>query len=139
VLGQDLGVEVVDHDLGLEPNSVPVALNVGPQLLRRSPGVELRVVLNGLDQLVVAVDRHVVGQDVDDEAFLDRLLHRVDVERTMRRLPGIVVGRAEDFQRLVLRGRGERKVTGVGQHLLGFHEPVDLVLNGVVLLETPHG
>ena len=53
-------VEVVDHDLGLEPDGVVVALDVAAQLLLRPLGVELRVALDLLDQLVVALDRRVV-------------------------------------------------------------------------------
>ena len=44
VLGEDLLVEVVDHDLGLEADCVVVALYKAPQLLLRLLGVELRVV-----------------------------------------------------------------------------------------------
>jgi hypothetical protein len=58
--GQHLLVEVVHHDLGLEPDRVLVALDVAAQLLLRLLGVELRVVLDLLDQLVVAVHRRVV-------------------------------------------------------------------------------
>ena len=78
--GQHLLVEVVHHDLGLEPDRVVVALDVAAQLLLRLLGVELRVVLDLLDQLVVAVHRRVALEHVEDEAFLDRLLHRVAVE-----------------------------------------------------------
>ena len=78
---QHLLVEVVDHDLGLEPDRVVVALDVAAQLLLRALGVELRVVLDRLHQLVVALDRRVVLEHVEDEALLDRLLHRVAVER----------------------------------------------------------
>ena len=77
---QHLLVEVVHHDLGLEPDGVVVALDVAAQLLLRPLGVELRVALDRLDQLVVAVDRRVVLEHVQDEALLDRLLHRVAVE-----------------------------------------------------------
>ena len=47
---QHLLVEVVDHDLGLEPDRVVVALDVAAQLLLRALGVELRVVLDRLDR-----------------------------------------------------------------------------------------
>ena len=57
---EHLLVEVVDHDLGLEPDGVVVALDVAAQLLLGPLGVELRVVFDRLDQLVVAVDRRVV-------------------------------------------------------------------------------
>ena len=87
---EHLLVEVVDHDLGLEPDGVVVALDVAAQLLLRPLGVELRVALDLLDQLVVALDRRVVLQHVQDEALLDGLLHRVAVERPvldLRRRP----------------------------------------------------
>jgi hypothetical protein len=75
VLGDHLLVEVVDHDLGLEPDRVLVALDEAAQLLLGLLGVELRVVLHGLGEPVVAGYRRVVGQHVQDEALLDRLLH----------------------------------------------------------------
>ena len=137
---QDLLVEVVDHDLGLEPDGVVVALDVAAQLLRSPLGVELGVALHLLDQPVVALHRRVVPQHVQDEALLDRLLHGVAVEGTV--LDGAVrlrVGLAEDLQRLVLRRGGEGEVARVGQELLGLHQPVDLVLGGLVLLLCPDG
>ena len=112
-------VEVVDHDLGLEADGVVVALDVLAQLLLRLLRVELRVVLDRLDQLVVAVHRRVALEHVEDEALLDRLLHRVAVERPVLDLALGVrrTGLAEHFQRLVLRRGGEGEVAGVRQHL----------------------
>ena len=126
---QHLGVEVVHHDLCLEADGVVVALDKAPQLALRLAGVELRVVLDRLGELVVALHRRVVLQHVQDEAFLDGLLHGVAVE-------GVVLGRAvglrlrvaEDFQRLVLGGGGKGEVAGVGQQPARRHEAVDLVL-----------
>ena len=80
VLRQHLVVEVVDHDLGLEPDRVVAPLDEAAQLLLRLPDVELRVLLYRLGELVVAVHRHVVGEHVEDEPLLDRLLHGVAVE-----------------------------------------------------------
>ena len=74
-------VEMVHHDLGLEPDGVVVALDILAQLLLRPLGVELRVALDLLDQLVVAVHGRVALEHVEDEALLDGLLHRVAVER----------------------------------------------------------
>ena len=110
-----------------------VVLHVAPQLLSRSLGVELRVPLHRLHQPVVAVDRCVVRQHVDDEPLLDGLLHRVGVEGNVFRSATLRDGRAEYLQRLVLGRRGEGEVAGVGQHLLALHDAVDLVLGGLVL------
>ena len=116
---QHLLVEVVDHDLGLEPDRVVVALDVAAQLLLGALGVELRIALDRLDQPVVALDRRVVLEHVEDEALLDRLLHRVAVERpVLDRAVRLRLGLAEDLERLVLGRGGEGEVAGVRQQLL---------------------
>ena len=130
-------MEVVHHDFGLHADGVLVVLDVAAQLLPGPLGVELRVALRRLDQPVVAVHRRVVLQHVNDEAFLNRLLHAVDVEREMSDLLPGGFRRAEYLQRLALWGRREGEVAGVGQELLGLHQPVDLVLGGLVLPLAP--
>ena len=124
-------VEVVNHDLRLEADGVVVVLHVASQLLAGTLDVELRVSPHRLDETVVAVDRRVVLQHVDDEAFLDRLLHGVDVEWEMPDVPALWRRVAEDFQGLVLGGGCKGEVAGVGQQLLALHQPVDLVLGGL--------
>ena len=137
-LGQHLVEEVVDHDLGLEPDRVAAALDEAAQLLLRLLHVELRVLLHGLGEPVVAVHRHVVGEHVEDEALLDRLLHGVAVEGVVPdRAVGPRLRGAEDLQGLVLRGGGEGEVAGVGQQPARLHEAVDTVLEGLVLLLFP--
>ena len=133
-LPRHLLVEVVHHDLGLQPDGVVVVLHVAPQLLARPLGVELRVALHRLHQPVVAVHRRVVRDHVDDEPFLDRLLHRVGVEGPVLGLPVVGVLRAEDLQRLVLRRGREGEVAGVRQQPLRLHQPVDLVFGRLVLV-----
>ena len=63
-LGDHLLVEVVHHDLGLEPNGVLVPLHKAAQLLLRLLDVKFRIVFDGLDELIVALDRCVVGQHI---------------------------------------------------------------------------
>ncbi len=131
---QHLLVEVVHHDLGLEPDRVVVALDVAAQLLLRLLGVELRVVLGLLDQLVVAVHRRVALEHVEDEALLDRLLHGVAVEGPVLDL-ALGVGRqrlAEHLQRLVLGRGGEGEVAGVGQHLARRHALLERLVHRVL-------
>ena len=80
VLADHLFEEVVHHDLGLVADGLAVALHVAAQLLAGLLHVELGIALDGLGQAVVALHRRVVFQHVEDEAFLNRLLHRVAVE-----------------------------------------------------------
>ena len=106
---QHLFLEVVHHDLGLEPDGIIVALHVAAQLLPGALGVELGILLDLLDELVVALDWRVVPQHVQDEALLDRLLHGVAVEGAVPGLPTRIVRLAEDLQRLVLGRGGKRR------------------------------
>lgn len=48
--------------------------------LRLAPR-ELRVILDGLFELVIGFVGHVVLENVQNKAFLDRLTHRVEMER----------------------------------------------------------
>ena len=128
-------MEVVDHDLGLEPDGVLVALDVAAQLRPGALGVELRVALHILDEPVVAGHGRVVLQHVDDEVLLDGLLHGVAVEGAMGDLAvGLGTGVAKELQGPVLGGGGEGEVAGVVQELPGLHDRVDPVLGGLVLL-----
>ena len=111
-----------------------VALDEAPQLLLRLLDVELRVVLHRLGKPVVAGHRGVVRQHVQDEPLLDCLLHGVAVEGVVPdRAAGLRVRLAEDLQRLVLRGGGEREVAGVREQLARLHQAVDVVLGGLLL------
>ena len=78
---QHLLVEMIDHDLDLAADRMVIALDIVPQFLGGALGVEFRVGVDGLDQPVIAVDRRVIAQHIEDEPFLDRLLHCVAVER----------------------------------------------------------
>ena len=101
---------------GNSPNRMAFASKLSAQLLRRLPGVELRIVLRFFDQFVVAVHRRVALEHIENETFLYRLLHGVAVEGPVFDL-AFGVGRlrvAEQLQRLALWRGGERKVAGVG-------------------------
>ena len=45
-----------------------------------APSVQFRIVLDGLFELIVGLVGHVVLEHVQDEAFLDGLTHRIEVE-----------------------------------------------------------
>ena len=128
-------MEVIDHDLGLEFNRVIAALDEAPQFLLGLLDVELWVLLHCFGELVIALYWHVVGEHVEDEPLLDRLLHGVAVEGVV---PDCAIGLwgwgTEDFQRLVLGGGGEGEVAGVGEQLARLHQAIDPVLEGFFLL-----
>ncbi len=103
--------------------------------MRGLPDVELRVALHRLGELVVALDRGVVLEHVQDESLLDGLLHAVVVEGAVA--DGAVALRvriAENLQSLVLGGGGEGIIARVGEQLARLHEAVDLVLVSLLLL-----
>ena len=133
-LGDHLFMEVIHHDFRLVADGVLVPFHVAPQLLPGLVGVELRVVRHGLGQPVVAVDRCVVLEHVQDEPLLDGLLHAVDVKRTMpHRAVTTGLRVTENLQRPVFRGGGEGVIAGVGEQLAGRHQTIDPVLASVVL------
>ncbi len=120
-LVRDVGAEVLDDDLGLLGQVVLVQGDEPGDRLPRLRGLVAGVVLERLLQVPVRLVGGVVGQHVEDEPLLDRLAHRVQVERLVP-LGGRVVA-AEQLQRLALRGRGEREEAQVllpppGRHRL---------------------
>ena len=81
--GDDLLMEVVNHDLALQPDRMVVALHIPPQLLLGLLSIELRIAFDLGNQLVVAVHRRVGLEHIEDEPFIHRLLHRVAMEGPM--------------------------------------------------------
>ena len=127
---------MVDDDLGLRVDGVLVVLDVLTELFLGPLGIELWVVVDALDHVEIPVHRRVVAEHVHDEALLDGLLHRVGMEgQVLDRAICLLFGRyPENLQGLVLRRRRECEVRGVGQELLCLDDPVDLVLEGVIVL-----
>ena len=113
---EDRLMEVVHHDFRLGADGFGVAFDEFAEFSLCPLGIELGVVLDGLQDVEVGIDGGVVSQHVQDEAFLDGLLHGVGVEWQV--LDGAVVLRkrfTEQLQGLVLGGGGEGEVAGVGE------------------------
>ena len=102
-----------------------MAVREGRERPRPGPRLEAGVLARPLDEPVVAVVVDVVVEHVEDEALLDGLPHRVEVERAglAVRAPG-----AEDVQGGGLRGRREREERDVRERPLGGQLPRDPVL-----------
>src|SRR5271163_860410 len=129
----DLLVKVVDHDLGFEPNCMVMALDILPELLLCFLGVEFRIVVCFLDELVVAVDGGVRLQNVKDKTLFYSLLHRVGVEGTVFDL-AFAIGRqrnAEHLQRLILGGRRKSEIAGILEHLARCHAFFQSFIDGI--------
>ena len=82
-------VEVIDHDFGLLPDRVVVAFDIAANLFARPVAVEFGVILDLFGNVVVTVDWRVALQYIQDEAFLNRLLHGVAVKGPVLDLPAI--------------------------------------------------
>lgn len=134
VLAKHLLSKVVHHDLGLVTNGLAVALDIAAQFLAGLLHIEFGIAFDGLGHAVVAFHRRVVLEHVEDEAFLNRLLHGVAVEWPMLDVVTDLEGDAENLQRLVLGCGREGKIAGVGQQFARFDDPVDLVLGGLVFV-----
>ena len=114
--GGDVGAEVLDDDGDLLTDVVRVQFDPLHHRLHRLGLVDrLRVVvLSAVDQPECRPVGRVVLEHVEDEALLNGLLHRVQVERDLVDLvPGL--RSPEQLQRLALRGRGEGEEGDVGQ------------------------
>ena len=72
--------------------------------LCRAAGRYIRIVRNGLGDLVTGVVGHIVLQHIQNELFFDRLPHTVNVEGVET---AVAVPRTEHFQRRGLGGGGE--------------------------------
>jgi len=113
--GNDLFVKMFYHHSRFLGNGIAVAFHKAAQLFLRPLLIEHRVILDGLHQLIEAVDRRVVLQHIQNESFLDRLLHRINVERSVFNIVTVLIWNAECFQRFILWGCGKRKVAGIVQ------------------------
>ena len=132
-LGDHLLVEMIHHDLGFKPDGVVVAFHIPPQLFLGLLGVKLRIVFHLRHQLVIAIDRRVGLEHIEDETLLHRLLHRVTVKGPMFHL-ALAVGRErfpEHLERLVLGSCGKSEVAGIGEHLARGHMPLDRLIHRV--------
>lgn len=78
-------------------------------------------------------------ENIHDEAFLDGLLHTVDVEGTTLDDAAFGIRCTENFQRFVLGRSRKGKVAGIGKHLSTFHVHIHKIFDAglvVVLIFT---
>ena len=117
--------EVLDRDPDLPLDRVRVQFHEGLEQVGGLALLVARVVLDRLEEPPVGRVRGVVGEDVEDEALLDRLPHAVQVERFE---PAVGLLHAEQFQRLRLGRRREREGGEVRQGAAFLHLGEDSLL-----------
>ena len=111
-----------------------MAFHIDPQFLACFFYIILWIPFDSLGQSIVTFDWCIFFQYVENETFLDGLLHRVAVEGPTLHLTAFRVRYAEHVERLVLRRRREGEVARVWQHLPLFDDAIDLVLCRFLLL-----
>ena len=113
-----LGREMLEHDLDLPADGMRVQFHEGLEQIGRFLLLVARIVLDCLEEFPVGGIRRVVGEDVEDEALLDRLPHAVEVKGLE-----LAVGtlHSEELQSLRLGRRREREGGEVGQGTALFH------------------
>ena len=135
-------MEVVNHNLGFQPYGVVMAFHIPPELLLRLLGIEFRIILYCFDQFVIAFDRGVAFEHIEDKAFLNRLLHAVAVKGKMLHF-AVRAGKglSEHLEGLILGRDRKGEVAGVGQHLAGIHPPLKRIVHRVfrVVQDLAHG
>ena len=122
---ENLGVEVVHHDFCLCLDSLRVALHGLTYLFLSLFVVVFRIFLDAFNDLVVTLVGGIVGQHVKNKAFLNGLLHTVEVEGielTLLSSLAVYVFPSESLQGLSLWGSGEGKIRAVGTHLAFLHQ-----------------
>jgi hypothetical protein len=125
--------KVIHHDLGLVADGCVVAFHIAPQLAAGVFAVEQRISLDRFCQPVVTADRHVVLQHIQDELFLDRLLHHVHMKWPSTDL-ALIIGRqgcAKEFQGLRLGRGGEGEIAGIGEQLAAANALLDHLVHKV--------
>src|SRR5699024_9825017 len=104
--------EVFDDDFGVGGQGGGVEVGEPGDFGACPVGVDFDVLGAVFGHFPVGLVGDVVRQHVEDEFFFDGLAHRVDVEGAVE--AGVRVGDAEQLQRFVFGGGGEREVRQVG-------------------------
>ena len=120
-------MEVIHHHGSLLGDHIRISLDKATQFFLGALFVEHRIVLDLLGNLIPAVDRRIVLQDVKDEAFLNGLLHGVNMERSVLDFAILFIWCSENLLGLVLWRRGERKIARGLYELPALHNRIDLV------------
>ena len=125
--GPDELAEMLHHDLYLLGDVVGVELHPAHQLLEG--GAALHLLRGEVVAVLGELEGHLVGgvvlEHIKDEALLDRLAHRIHVERRRQvaRAGGLIeiVSPAEELQRFGLGGGGEGHIGDAGLPGPGAH------------------
>ena len=80
-LHPDIIIKMLNNDTGLFLYSMRIAFHIRTQDFICSLLIEERIIIDGLNQVVVTLIRRIVFQDIKDKLLLDCLLHRIHIVR----------------------------------------------------------
>ena len=127
LLGNNLLVEMLHHHSSLLCDNVRIALDEGTQFFLRTLLIKHRIILDRLHELVPAVNGCIVAEHIQNEAFLNSLLHGVDMEWAMLDFSVLFIGNTKHLLGLILRCGCEGKVAGRRDELTSLHHGIDFV------------
>ena len=133
--GNHFRMEMLYHNVSFFMDSILVGFHIVTKQTLCSFLIELRIILNGFCQLIVALYRGKMAQYVHDETFLNGLLHRVYIMRLWLRCSirqAFLL--AEHFQSFILRCCGKRKIACILYHLATLDDCIDLVFQIIFII-----
>ena len=74
-------MEVLHHNGGFLMDRIAIGFHIIPENCLGTLFIEFGVILDGFRQLIIALHRGVILQNIQNEAFLNGLLHGVNVVR----------------------------------------------------------
>ena len=117
---------MAEHHVGFGGDGVRLALHHFAKQLLCSCFVILRIFLGALRHLVEAVVCRIICKHVADEAFLNGLFHRIEMERSEA---AVRQSLAEAFEGFALGRGSESEIRGIGTHLSLLNEAVDKLVD----------
>ena len=128
-------MEVLHHNGGFLMDRIAIGFHIIPENCLGTLFIEFWVILNSFRQLIIALYRGVILQNIQNEAFLDGLLHGVNIVR--RRLVGPIRLRnffPEHLQSFILWRCREGKIARILYHLTAFDDRIDLIFKVVFVI-----
>ena len=125
----DSGTEMLDNDIDALVDIVVKQINIPRNLPLGGNRLHLRVIFNGLVQLVVGLVFDIILQHIKDITLLDSLLHAVQVERLIHGMPVCINTFTTKQAQCHRLGRGSK---GKDRHIGSLAVALDFILDSIL-------